>query len=107
MPQIIMDHLASGCFGTSLAPKNECADTKLPQAAQAMPAAQPTPTEKDRNLWRLCRGFGAHALTRVRTPSAQLGALLHHLILSCYLHAVFRALPANISAENAYSFVKR
>ena len=55
----------------------------------------------------LCRHFGRHALTRVRTAFAQLGALLQDLILSCYLHAVVPALPAHISAETTHAFVKR
>jgi hypothetical protein len=82
--QIIMDHGVSWCFGTTLAPKKQCTDTKLAQPAQAMPGHSPRGLKtSDRSLWQLCPSFGAHALTRARTPSAQLGALLHHLIVFC------------------------
>jgi hypothetical protein len=58
-------------------------------------------------LWPLCRPFGRHALTRVGTASAHLGALLQDLIVTGYLHAVVPALPAHISAETTHAFVKR
>ena len=41
---------------------------------------------------RLCCHFGRHALTRSRTLSTHLDALLYHLIVSCELFAVLPAL---------------
>ena len=58
-------------------------------------------------LLSLCRFFTGHALTRSRTGSAHVRTLFHHLVVSCYLQTVVRALATHLSTQPAHSFVER
>ena len=55
----------------------------------------------------LCCHFGGHTLTRARTLSTHLDALLHHLVVSCYLFAVLPALLTQVGTYAAYPVVER
>lgn len=56
---------------------------------------------------RLCCHFGRHTLTRFRTLSTHLNALLYHLIISCQLFTILSALLTQVGTEAAYSVMKR
>jgi hypothetical protein len=61
----------------------------------------------DRGIGRLRSRCGRHPLTRFRTPSTQLDALLKQLIVSCHWQAVLSALPTQLGTEPANPIVER